>query len=66
VGESGKLEKTEGGATRKLELLELVSAVDAMLLVSEETRLVVTDEEPTVDVPADCDGNDSGDLESIC
>jgi hypothetical protein len=62
VGEFGRLEKTEEGATMKLEALELVSAIDAMLLVSAETRLVVT----TVDVPVDCDGNDSGDLESSC
>lgn len=60
------LEKTEGGAAGKPEALELVSAVDAMLLVSAETRLVVTDEELAVEVPVNCDGNDSGDLESSC
>jgi hypothetical protein len=58
--------KTEGGSAGRLEVLELVSAVDGMLLVSEETRLVVADEELAVDVLVDCDGNDRGDVESIC
>ncbi len=42
-------------------MLDVFSVVDAMLLVSAETRLVVTDEELAVDVPVDCDGNDKGD-----
>ena len=59
-------EKAEGGAAGKVEALELVSAVDAMLLVSAETRLVVADEKLAADVLVDCDGNDRGEPVSIC
>ena len=41
----------------ELDVTELDSAVDGMLLVSAETRL------PAL---VDCDGTVSGDLESIC
>ena len=60
------LGRTGGGVAGRLEVLEVVSAVDGMLLVSAEVRLVVRDEELAVDVPVDCDGKDNGDLESIC
>jgi hypothetical protein len=58
--------RSGGEVAGRLEVLEVVSAVDAMLLVSAETRPVVRDEELAGDVLVDCDGNDKGDLVNIC
>jgi len=59
------LARTGGGVAERLEV-EVVSAVDGMLLVSAEVRLVVRDEELAVDVLVAWDGKDNGDLESNC
>ena len=59
------LARTGGGEAGKLEMLEVVSAVDAMLLVSAETRPVVRDDELAGDVLVEFDGKEKGDL-STC